>query len=66
MNSAQRIERMIGDLLDLTRIRLGGSLPLTRRPANLRQVCEEAMMEIRAAQPEAVLRLQVSGDLRGQ
>ena len=65
INSAQRMERMIADLLDLTRTRLGGSLPLKRRPASLQQVCEEAMMEIRAGQPDAVLRLQVSGDLRG-
>jgi signal transduction histidine kinase len=66
MTSAQRMERMIGDLLDLTRTRLGGSLPLKRRPANLQQVCEEAMMEIRAGQPDALLRLHVSGDLRGE
>ena len=66
VNSAQRMERMIGDLLDLTRTRLGGSLPLKRRPANLQQVCEEAMMEIRAGQPDALLRLDVSGDLRGE
>ena len=66
MNSAQRMERMIGDLLDLTRTRLGGALPLKRRPANLQQVCEEAMMEIRAGQPEALLRLQASGDLGGE
>ena len=51
MNSAQRMERMIGDLLDLTRTKLGGSLPLKRRPADLQQVCEEAMIEIRAGQP---------------
>jgi signal transduction histidine kinase len=66
MNSTQRMERMIADLLDLTRARLGGSIPLTRRPADLRQVCEEAMLEIRAGQPEAVLRFQASGDLRGE
>ena len=42
MNSAQRMERMIGDLLDLTRTRLGGSIPLKRRPTDLQQVCEEA------------------------
>jgi K+-sensing histidine kinase KdpD len=28
MNSAQRMERMIADLLDVTRARLGGSMPL--------------------------------------
>jgi len=66
MNSAQRMQRMIGDLLDLTRTRLGGSIPLTRRPADLQQVCEEAIMEIRAGHPDAVLRWQGSGDLRGE
>ena len=66
MNSAQRMERMIGDLLDLTRARLGGSIPLNRRPADLQQVCEEAMIEIRAGQPDAVVRLEASGDLRGE
>jgi signal transduction histidine kinase len=66
MNSAQRMERMIRDLLDLTRARLGGSMPLTRKPADLRQVCEEAMLETRAGHPDAVLRFQASGDLRGE
>jgi signal transduction histidine kinase len=66
MNSAQRMERMIGDLLDLTRARLGGSIPLTRQRVNLQQVCEEAMIEIRAGQPDAVLRLQLSGGLHGE
>lgn len=66
MNSAQRMERMIGDLLDLTRAKLGGSLPLKRQPADLQQVCEEAIMEIRAGQADAPVELQVSGDLRGE
>ncbi len=65
MNSAQRMERMIGDLLDLTRARLGGSIPLNRRRVDLQQICEEAMIEIRAGQPDAVLRFEGSGDLRG-
>ena len=60
------MERMTGDLLDVTRARLGGSIPLTRRTADLQQVCEEARIEIRANQPEAVVRLQASGDLRGE
>ena len=66
MNSAQRMERMIGDLLDVTRARLGGSMPLKRRTVNLRQVCEEAMIEIRAGQPDAIVRLHAAGDLRGE
>ena len=35
MSSAHRMERMIGDLLDLTRARLGGTIPLKRRQADL-------------------------------
>ena len=37
LNSAQRMERMIGDLLDLTRARLGGTIPLQRRRVDLQQ-----------------------------
>jgi hypothetical protein len=66
MNSAQRMERMIGDLLDLTRARLGGTMPLNRRPTDLRQVCEHALIEIQAGQSDAVLQFQASGDLLGE
>jgi signal transduction histidine kinase len=66
MSSAQRMERMIGDLLDVTRARLGGAMPLRRRPVDLQQVCEEAIIELRAAQSNAVARLQAAGDLRGE
>jgi signal transduction histidine kinase len=66
MSSAQRMERMVGDLLDLTRAKLGGSIPLKPRPADLQQVCEEAMTEIRAGQPDAVIGLHATGDLRGE
>jgi signal transduction histidine kinase len=65
LNSAQRMERMIADLLDLTRVRLGGTLPITRRPADLRKLCEDVLLESRAARPDAVLRLETRGDLVG-
>jgi signal transduction histidine kinase len=66
MNSAQRMERMVGDLLDVTRARLGGAIPLKRTPVDLQQVCNEAIMEIRVRQPDAVVQLEASGDLRGE
>ena len=37
MNSAHRMERMIGDLLDVARARLGGAIPLKRRPGDLQR-----------------------------
>jgi signal transduction histidine kinase len=66
MNSAQRMERMIADLLDVTSARLGGSIPVNRRPVDLQQVCADAMIEIRVSQPDAVVRLDARGDLRGE
>lgn len=66
LNSTQRMERMIGDLLDLTRTRLGGVIPLTRAPMDLRQVCEEVLLEVRVAQPDAIVHFTASGDLTGE
>lgn len=65
LNSCQRMERLIADLLDLTRTRLGGTIPLSRRRTDLQEVCEQAMLEIHAAHPQAVLRLEPFGNLIG-
>jgi signal transduction histidine kinase len=65
LNSAQRMERMIADLLDLTSVRLGGAIPIKRQQTDLQAVCEAVVVESRAARPEAVLRLQTRGNLVG-
>jgi signal transduction histidine kinase len=64
-NSAKRMERMIRDLLDLTRVRLGGAIPLNRQKADLRQICEAVMEELQTTSPESVLRLEMSGSMIG-
>ena len=56
---------MIADLLDLTRTRLGGTMPLQRHRADIQELCEEVVLETGAARPEAVLRLSASGNLTG-
>jgi signal transduction histidine kinase len=66
LNSAQRMERMIADLLDLTRTRLGGAIPLQRVPTDLQQLCEEVLLEVQAARPGAVVRFRVSGNVTGE
>jgi signal transduction histidine kinase len=65
-SSAQRMERLIGDLLDLTQAKLGGTIPITRRPTDLQTVCEEVIIECRAANPGVVVRFDRSGDLVGE
>jgi signal transduction histidine kinase len=48
-NSSKRMERMIDDLLDLTRSRLGEGIPVERRPLELRQICRQVIDELAMA-----------------
>jgi signal transduction histidine kinase len=66
LNSAQRMERMIGDLLDLTRTRLGGVIPLTRVATDLQQLCDEVILEVQAADPGADVRFSAKGNPTGE
>ena len=64
--SAQRMGRLVGDLLDLTRARLGATLPVTPAPVDLEAVCRQVVGEIEIAHPGRVVRFEPSGDLRGR
>lgn len=65
LNSAQRMERMIADLLDLTRTRLGGVIPLRAVRTDLQIVCEEVILEALAGRPDAAVHLESRGDVTG-
>ncbi len=58
--SSQRMSRMITQLLDLTRIRLAGGIPLDLRRADLREVCHKMVGEF--ATPTT---LRIDGDVSG-
>lgn len=64
-SSAGRMNRMVGDLLDFTRSRLGSGVPLTRAPMDLEKETKNAIDEIVASHPGAVMKLNTSGDLSG-
>jgi len=55
-----RMSRMILQLLDFTRARLGGGFPILSKPANLRDVCRNVVDEFGAA-----VHLEVLGDVTG-
>ncbi|QRK11069.1 PAS domain-containing protein [Archangium violaceum] len=63
--SAERASRLIRDLLDLTRGRLGGGIPITRSPVDLRYVVDAVVEEMEAAHPSRRVVVHASGDLRG-
>ena len=64
--SAARMARMIEQLLDLTRIRAGGGMPIRRLPMELAQVCEQVVREIEIAQRRRRIKLTIVGDTRGR
>jgi signal transduction histidine kinase len=63
--SARRMERMVADLLDFTRGRLGAGVPVTRADADLGTVIRNAVDEMATAEPEAVVQFTATGDMRG-
>ena len=63
--SARRMNRMVGDLLDFTRSRLGSGVPIVRKEMDLAKEASHAVEEMAAAHPESILQLNASGDLRG-
>ena len=65
-SSASRMRRMVDQLLDLTRARLAGGIPVQPRPGtNLAEVARGAVEELRVAHPEAQLNLHAAGPIRG-
>jgi signal transduction histidine kinase len=65
INSARRIERLIRDLLDYTRARQESALPLSRREADMAEICRQAIDDLRVLHPGRDVRLEVQGDTQG-
>jgi hypothetical protein len=64
--SAERMNRMISDLLDLTRSRLGAGIPVVRVEADLGPVCRQVVSELRAGRPGRDIHFDSQGELRGE
>jgi signal transduction histidine kinase len=58
--------RMIGDLLDYTRTRLGAGMPVSPAPMDLGALCRELFNEFRTAHPARAIRFRSAGDLTGE
>jgi PAS domain S-box-containing protein len=65
LSSSERMGRMIGQLLDLTRVRVGQGIPLEPRRFDLVPVVRQVMEELDDANPDWTLRLDRSGDTEG-
>ena len=63
--SAKRMDRMVSDLLDLTRASLGAGFELRRADVNLADVCHQVVSEIKGGHPGDPLTFSAEGDLHG-
>jgi two-component system, sensor histidine kinase and response regulator len=64
--AAERMARMISQLLDLARLRVAGGLQLATKHVDLGQVCRQVLDELRSAHPDARIELATTGDLQGR
>lgn len=65
-SSSTRMVQMVGDLLDFTRSRLGGGIPIARAPMNMGKAVHDVVDEIAAAHPQRIIRIDARGQLQGE
>jgi signal transduction histidine kinase len=66
LNSAERLNRVVSDLLDFSRGRLGTPMPIAPTDANLGQLVSEIVNEVQTANPQFIVNFDSNGDLEGQ
>jgi sigma-B regulation protein RsbU (phosphoserine phosphatase) len=60
--SARRMEIMIRDVMDFTRGKLGGGIPVSTRPCDLGAICKDVVAEMKQGHPDRDIRC-ITGDL---
>ncbi|MCP3104766.1 response regulator [Myxococcus sp. K15C18031901] len=63
--ASERAARMIRDLLDFTKARLGGGIALHRQPTDLKDVVQQVLDEVQLAHPGRHVQVEVS-EARGE
>jgi signal transduction histidine kinase len=61
--SGLRMGRMIADMLDLARGRLGGGIPIQPQPIDLAATVQRVVVECQGAHPQARIDVEAAGDL---
>ena len=66
LSSAQRMQRLIDQLLELAQARHGTGIPVHSRPCDLGEILRHVLDELQAAHPEGRFDLAVDGDPHGR
>jgi signal transduction histidine kinase len=63
-NATDRAGRLITDLLDFSRVRLGGGIPVSKRSTDLAELVKDVIASFAIARPDRRIELTVEGDTR--
>jgi signal transduction histidine kinase len=66
LSASTRMNHMVGALLDFTRSRLGGGIPIVRAPMNMGKLIHDVANELSAAHPKRTIRVSARGSLEGE
>ena len=66
VSASTRMNQMVGALLDFTRSRLGGGIPIETAPMNMGKAVHDVVDEISAAYPGRAIEVDARGALRGE
>jgi len=66
LSSGDRMARMIDQLLDFTRIRVGGGMRIVSQETDLGELCRRVVGELEDANPEWTMTVETSGNMVGQ
>lgn len=66
VRSTKRMNQMIGALLDFTRSRLGGGIPITAREMDMADAVRDVIAEVHAAYPDRTIQTEVGDTLPGE
>jgi signal transduction histidine kinase len=66
VSATTRMNQMVGALLDFTRSRLGGGIPIKRESMNMGKLVHDVVNEVLAAHPERRIQVNARGALKGE
>jgi signal transduction histidine kinase/CheY-like chemotaxis protein len=65
ISSAKRMDRMVAQVLDLTRARSGGGIPIRLAWADLHAICAQTVAELSTVNPRRSIEVKTTGDCSG-
>lgn len=63
--SAARMARLVDQLMDIARSRLGSGMPVDRQAVDLHRICRQVTEEMQASHPECSIQIQAEGNTWG-